>query len=95
MRLLRLEDDGSATTLDSSTTQFTIHFERGCGAVKKDPCPMGRTAGWIRNVRFDWVKMWGECMGITPNEAGLPPPKGPGSWKQWYEAKWRTRGGCK
>ena len=91
VKLLRQEDDGSVTELATGTTQFTIHYEKGCGTVQKCQCPFGRTAGWIRMTRYDWYKMWGDCLGIGPQEAGLPPPKGAKGGPEWFEWKWRTR----
>ena len=96
VRLLRLEDTGQVTELATGGTQFTVAFEKGCGTVTQCPCPFGKTHGWVRNMRYDWNKMWGDCLGRSPSESGLPRPKGPGPimGEEWFEAKWRTRGGC-
>lgn len=94
IRLLRLEDNGTVTQLATGSTQFTIQFEAGCGVAKECPCPFGRTSGDLRDMRYDWHKLWGDCLGRKPSESGLPPPKGAGSDRPWFEAKWRTRGGC-
>ena len=97
VRLMRLEDDGTVTVLDEGVTQFTVQYQHGCGvASNENPCPMGRGSANMRNFRYDWHKLWDDCMGRNPLHSGLPPPKGPGRARpQWYEAKWRTRAGCR
>lgn len=91
VRLLRQEADGSFHVLTRGNAHFTIRTKRVGDTQARDPSRGPRWRGWERNSRYDWEKMWGDDMGKQPSEEDLPPPKGPGAKKEWFEWRCRTR----